>query len=58
MLDDAELIELTLEWLGSGSVARQVLVTNAETLFFARSISLETAHRRRRGQAESRHKPT
>lgn len=36
MPDDAELIELTHEWLGSGSVARQVLVTNAETLFFAR----------------------
>ncbi len=36
MPDDAELIELTHEWLGSGSVAQQVLVTNAETLFFAR----------------------
>lgn len=36
MPDDAELIELTHEWLGSGSIARQVLVTNAETLFFSR----------------------
>lgn len=36
MPDDAELIELTHEWLGSGSALRQVLVTNAEALFFAR----------------------
>lgn len=36
MPDDAELIELTHDWLGTGSVARQVLVTSAETLFFAR----------------------
>lgn len=36
MVDDAALIERTLEWLETAGVARQVLVTNAETLFFAR----------------------
>lgn len=33
--DDAELIEQMHDWLGSGNVARQVFVTNAETLFFS-----------------------
>ncbi|HEV2515719.1 MAG TPA: amidohydrolase family protein [Devosia sp.] len=35
MADDAELIELTHGWLADPGVARQVLVTNAEALFFA-----------------------
>jgi len=36
MPDDAELIELTHDWLGDEGVAHQVLVTNAQTLFFSR----------------------
>jgi predicted TIM-barrel fold metal-dependent hydrolase len=36
MPDDAELIELTDSWLGGPGVARRVLVTNAQTLFFSR----------------------
>lgn len=34
--DDADLIEEMQDWLGGGSAARQVFVTNAETLFFSR----------------------
>ena len=34
--DDADLIEQMHDWLGDASAARQVFVTNAETLFFSR----------------------
>jgi predicted TIM-barrel fold metal-dependent hydrolase len=34
--DDGELIAQMHDWLGSGSVAQQVFVTNAEALFFSR----------------------
>lgn len=34
--DDAELVELTLDWLAVAGVAQKVLVANAEALFFAR----------------------
>lgn len=34
--DDADLIEQMHDWLGSGGVARQLFITNAEALFFSR----------------------